>query len=176
MTCKKLSASDSDDTAGRSYPGSVSLGRCASMRSVAAAVPGISARARLTCIASRGVIFRARLAGVPASASSSSAGVSTADASPSPVPSRTGPGASATPAAASCPAVHAGRGAGVPGSAPHATIPEPGPGSSSNCPPASRQMAGTDITSARPASASRTGPFRRAVLPAWPGRGCPPWR
>ena len=129
LTRKKLSASDSDDDAGRSYPGSASRGRCASVRSVAAAVPGSSARASATCIASRGVIFRDRRAGTPASASSSSAGETTADASPSPVPSRTGPGSAATPAAASCSAVHAGSGAAAPGSAPHATIPEPGPGS-----------------------------------------------
>ncbi len=162
LTCKKLSASDSDDAAGRSYPGSASRGRCAIARSVPAAVPGISARARLTCIASRGVIFRARRAGTPASASSSRAGVITADASPSPVPSRTRPGSPAIPAAARCPAVHAGPGAAAPGSAPHATIPDPGPGSSSSRPPASFQIAGIAITSARPASASRAGRFRRA--------------
>ena len=85
----------------------------------------------------------------------------TADASPSPVPSRTGPGSPAIPATASCPAVHAGPGAAAPGSAPHATIPEPGPGSSSSRPPASFQIAGIAITSARPASASRAGRFRR---------------
>ena len=162
MTCKKLSTSGSGDAAGRSYPGSASRGRCASTRSVPAAVPGISARARLTCIASRGVIFRVRRAGTPASASSSSAGVSTAGASPSPVPSRTRPGSPAIPAAARCSAVHAGPGAAAPGSAPHATIPGPGPGSSSSRPPASFQIAGIASTSARPASASRAGRFRRA--------------
>ena len=175
LTPRKLSASDSDDAAGRSYPGSASRGRCAIARSVPAAVPPISARASSICIASRGVIFRARRAGTPASAASSSAGDSTADASPSPVPSRTGPGAAATPAAARCSAVHAGHGAAAPGSAPHATIPEPGPGSSTSRPPASFQIAGIAITSARPASASRAGRFRRAGRgPAhdrrrWPG-------
>ena len=77
-------------------------------------------------------------------------------------PSRTGPGSAAIPTAASCPAVHAGSGAAAPGSAPHATIPDPGPGSSSSRPPASFQIAGIAITSARPASASRAGRFRRA--------------
>ena len=138
-------------------------------------MPGISARASSICIASRGVIFRARRAGTPASTSSGSAGVITADASPSPVPSRTGPGSPAIPAAARCSAVHAGPGAAAPGSAPHATIPEPGPGSSSSRPLVSFQMAGIAITSARPASASRAGRFRRAGRgPAqdrrrWPG-------
>ena len=74
----------------------------------------------------------------------------------------TGPGSAAIPTAASCPAVHAGSGAAAPGSAPHATIPDPGPGSSSSRPPASFQIAGIAITSARPASASRAGRFRRA--------------
>ena len=162
-TPRKLSASDSDDAAGRSYPGSASRGRCASVRSTAGAGPGISARARLTCIASRGVIFRARRPGTPASAASSSAGVSTADASPSPVPSRTGPGSPPIPAAARRSAVHAGSGAAAPGSAPHATIPEPGPASSTSRPPGSFQTAGIAITSASPASASRTGRSRRGV-------------
>ncbi len=125
-------------------------------------MPGISARARLTCIASRGVIFRGRRPGTPASAASSSAGVITADASPSPVPSRTRPGSPAIPAAASCPAVHAGSGAAAPGSAPHARIPDPGPASSSSRPPASFQIAGIAITSARPVPASRAGRSPRA--------------
>jgi hypothetical protein len=129
---------------------------------VAAAVPGTSPGARATCTASRGVSFRAFRAGTPASATSSiSTGVITADASPSPVPSRTGPGSSVTPAAAISSGVQAGSGAAAPGSAPHATIPEPAPGNSSSRPSASFQIARIAITSARPASASRTGSFRR---------------
>ena len=102
------------------------------------------------------MIFRARRAGVPASASSISAGPVTLVTSPSPVPSRTGPG-------------DAGTGAAAPGSAPHTTIPLPGPGSSSRFPDASFQIAGIAITSARPAAASRAGSFRRRGSRRGPG-------
>jgi hypothetical protein len=126
------------------------------------------------------VIFRARRAGTPASASPSSAGVITADASPSPVPSPTGPGTPATPAAAISPGVQAGSGAAAPGSAPHTTIPCPGPGSSSSLPAGSFQIAGTAITSARPAVASRAGHFRRGTgspcTQARRARPLPPYR
>ena len=84
------------------------------------------------------------------------------------MPSRTRPGSAATPAAASSPAVHAGTGATAPGSAPHATIPEPGPGSSVSL-AASRQIAGIASTSARPAAASRGGSFARRGPPSRPG-------
>ena len=113
--------------------------------------------------------FRARRAGVPASASSISAGPVTPVTSPSPVPSRTGPGDVGTPAAASSPGTHAGTGAAAPGSAPHATIPPPGPGSSRRFPGASFQIAGIAITSARPAAASRAGSFRRRASRRGPG-------
>ena len=112
------------------------------------------------------MIFRDRRPGSPASASSSSAGVSTADASPSPVPSRTGRGSPAIPAAASCSAVHAGPGAAAPGSAPHATIPRARTRQLGSRPPASFQIAGIAITSARPVAASRGA----TLLPAHPAR------
>ena len=65
--------------------------------------------------------------------------------------------------------VKVGSGAAAPGSAPHTTIPGPGPQSSTSRPSVSFQTDGIAITSASPAAASRGAPCSRPSRAAAPG-------
>ena len=152
LTCRKLSASDSDDARADHIPGRLPGAAAPAARSVRSRAGHQRPRQAHLHRQPRRDLPRRR-AGTPASASSSSAGVITAAPAPAPSPSAPAPAPRRSrPLPAAPPSTP---GPVPPRPAAPRTPRSPGPAREAQQPPAaSFQIAGIAITSARPASAS----------------------